>query len=350
MNPRPLDPSTPACVREKTFARFDDDESSTNLSGCCLDLLSQQRESWQKLKDAYEALKTVRTRSMLLHGFSVLLYHNPGRVTSATAAVGQKDVKDRPCFLCLNNLPSEQRWILYRNKYRILCNPMPAFPSHFTVAHVEHRPQAITENFDVFLGLMTDLGNGWMTLYNGPRCGASAPDHLHFQAVPAGRMPVEQEIREAARLSLVAQIEDVFVYRVNDMGREIIVLVGDNRVSMAYAFTRVFTALKKVITTEDEPMVNIAGFHDGGSWHIALFPRQKHRPDAFFKEGDERIVVSPGVVEMAGVLVTPMERDFERLDAATAEGIYREVSLDGNILAKAIKAMVYEAENKAGYT
>jgi hypothetical protein len=119
---------------------------------------------------------------------------------------------------------------------------------------------------------------------------------------------------------------------------------------MAYAFTKFFTALKEVITTEDEPMVNIAGFHDGGSWHIALFPRQKHRPDAFFKEGDERIVVSPGVVEMAGVLVTPMERDFERLDAATAEGIYREVSLDGNILAKAIKAMVYEAENKAGYT
>jgi hypothetical protein len=108
---------------------------------------------------------------------------------------------------------------------------------------------------------------------------------------------------------------------------------------MAYAFTRVFTALKKVITTEDEPMVNIAGFYEGGSWHIALFPRKKHRPDAFFKEGDERIVVSPGVVEMAGILVTPMERDFERLDAATVEGIYQEVSFDGNILAKAIKGI-----------
>ena len=339
MNPGTLDSLNPALLCNKTFTSFDGGESSTNLAAHCLDLLSQQRESWQKLKDAYEALKTVRTRSVLLHGFSVLLYHNPGRMTSATAAVGQKDVKDRPCFLCLNNLPSEQRWILYRNKYRILCNPMPAFPSHFTVAHVEHRPQAIAENFDVFLGLMTDLGNGWMTLYNGPRCGASAPDHLHFQAIPAGRMPVEQEIREAARLSLVVQIEDIFVYRVNDMGREIIVLVGDNRVSMAYAFTRVFTALKEVITTEDEPMVNIAGFHDGGSWHIALFPRQKHRPDAFFKEGDERIVVSPGVVEMAGVLVTPMEKDFERLDTEAVEGIYREVSLDGKILAKVIKAM-----------
>ncbi|MCK7467761.1 MAG: DUF4922 domain-containing protein [Desulfosudis oleivorans] len=130
-----------------------------DTSRCIADLLSQQRESLAELKDAYEALKTVRTRSVLLHGFSVLLYHNPGRMTSATASVGQKDVKDRPCFLCLNNLPSEQRWILYRNKYRILCNPMPAFPSHFTVAHRGTSAPGHRRNFDVFLGLMTDLGN-----------------------------------------------------------------------------------------------------------------------------------------------------------------------------------------------
>jgi hypothetical protein len=108
---------------------------------------------------------------------------------------------------------------------------------------------------------------------------------------------------------------------------------------MAHAFTRVFTALKKVIPTEDEPMVNIAGFREGASWHVALFPRQKHRPDAFFREGDERIVVSPGVVEMAGVVVTPMERDFERLDATSVEAIYKEVSCDGHMLARVISAI-----------
>jgi hypothetical protein len=330
---------TPSILHKKIYASFDGSEGGKNLPGHCLALLSGQKESWQKLKDAYEALETVRTRKVPLNGFSVRLYYNPGRLTSATAAVGQKDVKDRPCFLCINNLPHEQKGILYREAYMILCNPMPAFPSHFTIAHVEHRPQSISETFDAFLGLIADLGGGWITLYNGPRCGASAPDHHHFQAMPAGQMPAEREIREEARLLVVAQIEDVRVCRVNDMGREIILLVGDNRVSMAYVFTRFFTALKKVITTEDEPMVNIAGFHEGASWHVALFPRQKHRPDAFFREGDERIVVSPGVVEMAGVLVTPMERDFERLDAEAVEGIYREVSLDGNILAKVIKTM-----------
>jgi hypothetical protein len=330
---------TPSILHKKIYASFDGSEGAKNLPGHCLALLSGQKESWQKLKDAYEALETVRTRKVPLNGFSVRLYYNPGRLTSATAAVGQKDVKDRPCFLCLNTLPHEQKGILYREAYMILCNPMPAFPSHFTIAHVEHRPQSISETFDTFLGLIADLGGGWITLYNGPRCGASAPDHHHFQAMPAGQMPAEREIREEARLLVVTQIEDVRVCKVNDMGREIILLVGDNRLSMAYAFTRFFTALKKVITTEDEPMVNIAGFHDGGSWHIALFPRQKHRPDAFFREGDDRILVSPGVVEMAGILVTPMERDFERLDAEAVEGIYREVSLDGKILAKVIKTM-----------
>jgi len=339
LNPRPHDPSTPSILHKKIYASFDGSEDAASLPERCLALLSGQKEAWQKLKDAYEVLGTVRMRNVPLNGFSVRLYYNPGRLTNATAAVGQKDVKGRPCFLCLHNLPHEQKGILYREAYMILCNPMPAFPSHFTIAHVEHRPQSISETFDAFLGLMVDLGSGWITLYNGPRCGASAPDHLHFQSMPAGQMPAEREIREEARLLVVTQIEDVFVYRVNDMGREIIMLVGDNRLSMAHAFTRVFTALKKVIPTEDEPMVNIAGFHEGASWHVALFPRQKHRPDAFFREGDERIVVSPGAVEMAGVLVTPMERDFVRLDATSVEAIYREVSCDGHMLAKVISAI-----------
>lgn len=330
----------PVLLRKVTYARFDGGEISTPLASLCLDLLSDQIESWQMLKDACDALKSVRTRNLPSNGFSIRLYYNPGRITSTMAAVGQKDVKDRPCFLCLNNLPENQRGILYRREYMILCNPMPVFPSHLTIAHVEHRPQAISENVDTFLMLMADLGDGWVTMYNGPRCGASAPDHCHFQALPMGQMPVEQEISELARLVLVAQIDDVFVYKVNDMGREIIVFKGVNHASMTKALTMFLRALKKAVEAQDEPMVNVAGFHNGGLWHIALFPRKKHRPDVFFREDNERIVVSPAVVEMAGVLVTPMERDFNRLDAAAAEAIYREVTLDGNMVKKAIKDMV----------
>lgn len=340
MTPRPPDPPTPALLFRKTFSQFDGGDTSASLSEHCLVLLEEQRESWQELKDAYDALKTVRTRSLLLKGFSVLLYYNPGRLISATAAVGKKDIRERPCFLCIDNLPSEQKGIFYRNDYLILCNPRPVLPSHFTVAHVEHHPQAISERFDAFLRLAEDLGNGWITLYNGPRCGASAPDHLHFQALPTGHIPIEREIHGEARLLLVARVEGVSIYAANDLGREILVLKGNNRESMTQAFLKVLSALKAAIHNDDEPMVNVAGFYNKGSWLVALFPRQKHRPDVFYREGDERIVVSPGVVEMAGVLVTPMEKDFEQLDTETVEAIYQEVSMDGDVFLKAIKNIV----------
>jgi hypothetical protein len=326
-------------VAQRIHTAFDGRQGSQDLSSQCLDLISEQKESWSKLKDAYEILKTLKTRALLVNGFSVLLYHNPGRLTSATTAVGQKDIKDRPCFLCLHNLPHQQKGILYRKEYIILCNPMPVFPSHLTVAHVTHQPQAISDNFDAFLALMADLGEGWVTLYNGPRCGASAPDHLHFQALPVGRLPIEQELRQGTKLSLAAQIGSVSIYTANEIGREVIVLKGDDRASMVNVFAEVLACLREVAPTGDEPMMNAAGFYETGSWHVALFPRRKHRPDAFFREGDERIVVSPGAVEMAGILVTPLERDFEGLDATAVEAIYREVSLDGSILAEVLGAI-----------
>jgi len=326
-------------MSQKIFASFDGGETHATLSEHCRALIREQRESWQKLREAYEVLKNLKTRAISFEGFSVLLYHNPARLTSATAAVGQKDVKDRPCFLCLRNLPEEQRWILYRDEYRILCNPLPVFPSHFTIAHTGHRPQAISETVDAYLMLAADLGKEWTTLYNGPRCGASAPDHLHFQALPMGRMPIEQELRHGGRLVPVARLEGVRVSTARNLGREVIVIEGRDRSSMVAVFARVLTSFKEAVCADDEPMISVCGFHDGTSWHVALFPRQKHRPDCFFREGDERIVVSPGAVEMAGVLVTPVERDFNRLDAVAVEAIYREVSLDGSTLARVLAAV-----------
>ena len=86
---------------------------------------------------------------------------------------------------------------------------MPVFSPHFTVSHLDHRPQAIAEQIDAFLRLMADFGSGWTVLYNGPRCGASAPDHLHFQAVPSGQMPIEKEILEKKRLALITPVDGV---------------------------------------------------------------------------------------------------------------------------------------------
>jgi ribosomal protein S18 acetylase RimI-like enzyme len=320
----------------KTDATFDGGESLSNL---CLELLSKQKKTWQKLREGYESLKNVRERDLLCRGFSIRLQYNPGRMKSSTAEISNIKVKDRQCFLCLDHLPENQRGILYRTDYLILGNPMPVFSSHFTVSHVDHRPQAIDEHAGSFLQLMADLGPNWTVLYNGPKCGASAPDHLHFQAAPSGKMPIEKEIREEKRLTLIKQVDKVLLYRVRDLGREAIILEGDDPMAIETVLKDFQNALKKVLTMDEEPMMNIAGFYEEKKWRLVIFPRRKHRPDAFFKAGDARMVVSPGVIDMGGLLITPVKRDFERLDATTVEGIYKEVSLEEDIVENAIEAL-----------
>jgi ribosomal protein S18 acetylase RimI-like enzyme len=400
-----------AFLDQKTYTTFDGGESLKSLPGLCLELLSEQKKAWLDLQEGYESFKAIREREVLCRGFSVRLQYNPRRIKSSMADVGEKIVEfhkqspchptsrpdgatsrpngdafifplarvgpaaagrnERPCFLCLDNLYESQRGILHRNEYLILCNPMPVFSSHFTVSHIDHRLQAIDEHIGTFLQLMADFGSGWTVLYNGPKCGASAPDHLHFQVAPLGQMPIEREIRQEKRLSLVTQADGVLLYRVRDLGREVILLEGADPMSVEGAFKRYLNALKKVLFTpaagdhacvpertpvcrhglyplgsiDEEPMMNIAGFceerkGEERKWRLVIFPRRKHRPDVFFREGDARVVVSPGVIDMGGVLVTPVEKDFDRLDAAVVESIYEEVSLEGKTVERVIDAMV----------
>ena len=257
----------------------------------------------------------------------------------------ERDVKERRCFLCLDHLPEGQKGILHWSEYLILCNPMPVFSSHLTVSHIDHRRQSISENIDTLFQLMVDFGSGWTLLYNGPKCGASAPDHLHFQAIPSGKMPIEKEIEETRQHTLVRQVEGVPLILLRDVGREIVMLQGDDPSKVGAVFERFLSALKKVLLIDEEPMMNIVGSYNENKWRLIIFPRRKHRPDIFFKEGDERVVVSPGVIDMGGILITPVVKDFERLDAAALEGIYKEVSLEGKIVERAIDAMVEQGNS-----
>jgi hypothetical protein len=327
-------------ICKKTYARFDGGEGAKSLPRLSLELLSEQKRSWLDLRKGCESLKGVRERDVPCRGFSVRLQYNPGRIKSSLADVGEKNANQRRCFLCLDHLPEGQKGILYRSEYLILCNPMPIFSSHFTVSHIEHRRQAIAEHTGTLLQLGAEFGSDWTVIYNGPKCGASAPDHLHFQAGPSGQMPVEKEIREERRLDLMTQIDGVLLYRVRDLGRQVVTLVGDDPVAVEGAFKGFLNALKRVLQIDEEPMMNVAGFCEEKKWRLVIFPRRKHRPDAFFREGDARVVVSPGLIDMGGVLVTPVEKDFERLDAGAVEGIYGEVSLGTETVEKAIDAMV----------
>ena len=329
---------------QKIYATFDGDERLKSLSELCFELLSDQKKEWLGLREGYALHKNVRERDVPCRRFSVRLQYNPGRVKSSLAVVAEKNQTKRPCFLCLDHLPEGQKGISYRGDYLILCNPMPVFSPHFTISHLDHRLQAIDEHIRTFLQLMADFGSGWTVLYNGPKCGASAPDHLHFQAVPMGQMPIEKEIQEEKRRTLIKHSNRVLLDRIKDLGREVIVLQGGDPMAIEDALKDFLKALKKVNSIDDEPMVNIAGLYEegkgrGGKWQLVIFPRGKHRPDAFFREGDARVVVSPGVIDMGGVMITPVEKDFERLDAAMIEGIYAEVTMDGKIVGRALEVM-----------
>jgi hypothetical protein len=330
-------PSTAS--REKTFAAYDGQEASGPLSRLYLDLMDEQKRTWPALRRAYASLHTTMDREIRCTGFLVRVQHNPGRIASTIAPVKGGATDGRPCFLCQRNLPPQQKGILYCGSWVILPNPMPVFPFHSTVAHVRHQHQGISGNMEAFLGLIGDLGDEWTILYNGPKCGASAPDHLHFQVVPSGLLPVETEIWPPGRLAPLRLKEGAGLYRAIGLGRQAIVLVGHDPRAVAETFQDFLEALREALSLPEEPMINIVGYRKEGRTVLVVFPRRKHRPDAFFRTGDDRILLSPAVVEMAGVLVAPAEADFRRLDAHAVEALFDEVSLEAELLDTALQAI-----------
>ncbi len=324
---------------DRIDASFDGLRKSPALSELCVDLLARQRESWPDLRDGYAALDAARTREIAADGYSVKLQFNPRRMVSSTAAVDPESIRRRKCFLCIENLPKEQMRIRYRGSYLILCNPAPIFPRHFTVASRLHIPQTLESDPAAFLTLAEDFGPGWSVFYNGPRCGASAPDHLHFQAAPAGIMPVENEIGEEINRIPVCRAGDAAVLASNHLGRPLIIVEGMGRKDVMNALRSVVAALRKGPMDPDEPMMNLLCSHDGARWRMLLFPRRRHRPQAYYREGDSRILISPGAVDMAGLIITAIEKDFRAVGAEQVGRIFREVSMDGARFDRVLSAL-----------
>ncbi len=321
---------------QMVYARFD---GGKNLSHLCLDLLSEQKREWIDLRNGYETLKKVRMREVACRDFSVFLQLNPGRLKSSIAHATDEPKTRPPCFLCPDHLPREQKGILYQGHFLILCNPMPVFPGHYVVSHVHHLSQSIEAYLTLFLALAADLGPDWIVLYNGPKCGASAPDHFHFQIIPSGQMPIEREMFQEKRRFPLKEMRGVFMDRIRSLGREVICLTGKAPGLLEDVFKKFLKSLKEVLQTDQEPMINLAGFHQGGQWYVLVFPRRKHRPDFFYKSGEERRVISPGAIDMGGFLVVPIERDFHQLHRSMIESIFEEVSLGERTVDEALHRM-----------
>jgi ATP adenylyltransferase/5',5'''-P-1,P-4-tetraphosphate phosphorylase II len=279
-------------------------------------------------RNGYESVQAAQSRILQCNGYDVHLQFNPQRIVSTGAKVDSKSISERKCFLCVENLPIEQQGVLYENEYLILCNPMPIFPVHYTISNVDHIPQTIGTNIDVMLRLARDMNPDFTVFYNGPRCGASAPDHMHFQTAIAGKIPIEDIALDGKRRKYIRQKNGVAVYMLKNLDRCVVMLEGKSDEILEEIVVDLLARLREVEHLDEEPKVNIICRFDDAQWRVIVFPRSKHRPDAFFKEGNERVVISPAAVDMGGLVITPMEKDFKKVDVAFIERMYREVSLD----------------------
>lgn len=323
----------------KFFASFHGNDCTVTLPDLCRNLFEQQKASWDMLASGHAALGSVRVKELRCNGYSVRLHHNPVRIKSTVAPVDKTSINERPCFLCLENLPDKQRGILYRQDFIVLCNPFPITQYHYTIPHIKHILQSFQGHAATFLTMAKDFHPGFNVFYNGPESGASAPDHLHFQAAPAGILPVEKDILDSAKRIFIKCIHDVSIFKVKDVGRGIIIIEGADCEAVHTILTNIISAMQGILQAPDEPKMNLLASYSGMIWRIVIFPRQKHRPDVFYLPGDDRILISPGLVEMGGTVITPKEKDFNIVDHDLIQEIYKEVSVDADIIQKILNAV-----------
>lgn len=290
-------------------------------------LFEKQIRNWDSVARRYEELEKVKSRTVAYPHCTLLLTHNPCRMGSSTAKVDLHSIQERPCFLCPSNRPAEQQGISW-NQYDILINPFPIFRRHFTIVARQHQAQRLTpERIEDMLILARHLPE-YTIFYNGPACGASAPDHFHFQAGNRGYMPVEKEtergtesICESSHFKISCQSDEV---------RKVILVEGDSLSHLTQAIEHVCQSIGLVVPRQPEPMFNLLAMFADERWKICIFPRKAHRPVQFFETGESRIVFSPGAVDFGGVLILPEEKDFNRLDEETIRDMFSQLTFDEN--------------------
>lgn len=290
-------------------------------------LLREQLTSWELAQNNYEALKHLREREIEVGGWRYRIQFNPARIVSSSAKVDAKSIEKRSCFLCSANLPQVQRGLPFLGEYQILVNPFPIFPKHLTIPKLSHIDQSIKGHFRDMLDLAQSAA-GYVVFYNGPKCGASAPDHIHFQAGNRGFLPIEEEWRQRCG-DKILECDGAVMWALDDAVRSTIVIEASNRDVAVEMFNRVYDAME-LKDGEVEPMMNALVWQDGDRWIVVVFARSKHRPSHYEAEGSANILISPASVDLGGVFITPREGDFEKLTAADIAAILGEVCIDAD--------------------
>lgn len=270
------------------------------------DFLSRQFRLWPEVGQRHIEASGASTRVVDLGKWAFTLQHNPARVRSTGADTSPQAIASRPCFLCPAARPPQQEQIPC-GRFSILINPFPIFPGHLTIASVAHQPQRIAPAMPDMLEL-SRLIPGYTLFYNGPQCGASAPDHLHFQAVPSKNLPLISNIPLQSGIAIP------------DFPFGIISLAGESPASLCDQFDAITRALPSA--SPETPLNILCTFHQGCGWQVIIIPRKAHRPACY-----PTPLISPASIDLAGVIVTPRLDDFETLSPGLVSTILDDVTL-----------------------
>ena len=311
-------------------------------------LITKQLRDWEEARRNYDALAGAVTRTLSLGESTIVLQFNPERRRSSAAAVDKRSLSRRKCFLCSGNQPAKQKAVLWGDNYKIQVNPYPIFSRHLTIADLSHVPQRLAGRVGDMLQLAKALPQ-FVIFYNGPQCGASAPDHAHFQAGAKGEMPLCDEIVHATT-HLMADGDEGFIGFVDTLGRNLFTIeTSTQRAAERYALR--LLDLLPVPGGADEPMVNVLCWWDttDRTWRLAIFPRSKHRP-ACYGEGEGRLLLSPASVDMGGLWAVPELKDFESFTAPQVQAIFDELCMGRKELDKVISAFSQHWENMTPFS
>ena len=304
---------------------------------------NRQLEKWDEARQRYRDLRNVETRELSKENMTIQVQWNPARIVSTGAKMDTKTLKERPCFLCGQNRP-EQQLKKVMGEYELLVNPYPILPTHYTIPSVTHQPQLIANRYGEIHQLLEDYPE-LMVMYNGPQSGASAPDHAHFQAGTSGVLPLQTAWQRLARnlTPLYAlpstpntppSTKDEGIFLVNDYPCTALLIRSQSTETDKQLFKQLYKAMESTMANGanrangvNEPMMNIIAWRTGNTFLSVVFPRGKHRPACYTAEGDRQYIISPGAVDMGGLIITPREEDFRRITPEIAFGILREVSI-----------------------
>ena len=296
--------------------------------------IKDQLSVWPMAAENYRNLKKAETKHLDVGGLKVLAQYNPCRRISSEAPLDKKSISERPCFLCPENRPAEQTNIEFEGrkgrKYRVTLNPYPIFPSHLVISGFDHTPQSIWHRYQDLLDFVKE-NQEYLGFYNGPQSGASAPDHMHFQACPQGLMPLQNRVDElldageGGTLKFLTNVKEARLFQLDEYARGVFVLRGTTAKSTAKLFYRLLDCAP-VPEDSDEPRLNLIAWCHGGEYRSAVIFREKHRPHNYFSTDSDHLAMSPGCADMAGVYVVPEKEDFDKLDSRILSQVVEEVA------------------------